>query len=123
MRYSIMVRTWPVSGGASALGTLNSRDGVRSSSMLRSRSNSCVAPMATIAVDAAISMLVGTLVTVAIWPQTAAPSALAPMIAIWKIDMPRARTQSGKASCADTLRVLAVVIHAAPARNMAGAAT
>jgi hypothetical protein len=45
------------------------------------------------------------------------------MMAIWYIDMPRARTQSGRPICADTLSVLAVVIQAMPAANMAGTAT
>ena len=39
------------------------------------------------------------------------------------MDMPRARTQLGRASWADTLSVLAVVIHAIPASTMAGTAT
>ena len=37
--------------------------------------------------------------------------------------MPRARTQSGNASCADTVSELATVIHATPATSIAGAAT
>ena len=44
-------------------------------------------------------------------------------MAIWYIDMPRARTQSGKPICAETLSVLAVVIQAAPANSMASTAT
>jgi hypothetical protein len=39
------------------------------------------------------------------------------MMAIWYIDMPRARTQSGRPIWADTLSVLAVVIQAMPAAH------
>ena len=39
------------------------------------------------------------------------------------MDMPRDRTQSGRFICMVTLRVLAVVIQAAPPRNMAGTAS
>ena len=45
------------------------------------------------------------------------------MMAIWYIDMPRARTQSGKESCADTLSELAQQIQATPLSSMAGTAT
>ncbi len=45
------------------------------------------------------------------------------MMAIWYIDMPRARTQSGRASWADTARELAQMIHAAPLSSMAATAT
>jgi hypothetical protein len=72
---------------------------------------------------AAISRLVETLLQVETWPHSAAPAALAPMMAIWYIDMPRARTQSGSASWADTLSELAQVIQAMPLSAMAGTAT
>ncbi|MCY1554577.1 hypothetical protein D9M68_911570 [compost metagenome] len=45
------------------------------------------------------------------------------MIAIWYMDMPRARTQSGRPIWIETLSVLAEVIQAAPPRNIAGTAT
>ena len=68
----------------------------------------------------ATATAVGTSVQVASWPHTAAPAALAPMMAIWKVDMPRARTQSGRPICMDTAMALAVAIHAAPSTTMAG---
>jgi hypothetical protein len=39
------------------------------------------------------------------------------------MDMPRARTQSGRPVCMATLRLLAVVSHDAPPRNMTGTAS
>ena len=79
--------------------------------------------MQRVPLAAATSRLVVTSLTVAICPQSAAPSALAPMMAIWYIDMPRARTQSGSDSCAETLRELAQAIQAMPLISMAGTAT
>jgi len=59
----------------------------------------------------------------AAYPQIAAPEAEAPIIAIWMIDNPRARTQSGSAIVAVTISVFAVIIHAPPAKNSAIIAT
>ena len=79
--------------------------------------------MQTTPLIAAASSAFGTALTVAICPHSAAPSALPPMMAIWYIDMPRARTQSGSASWADTLSELAHVIQAMPLTTMASTAT
>ena len=79
--------------------------------------------MQTTPLTAAASSALDTALTVAICPHSAAPSALPPMMAIWYIDMPRARTQSGKANCADTLSELAQVIHAMPLTSIASTAT
>ena len=45
------------------------------------------------------------------------------MMAIWYIDMPRARTQSGSVIWAETLKVLAAQSQDMPASIMAGTAT
>src|SRR5659263_727983 len=90
--------------------------------MLRSVTSRWASSIATAPLRAAISKPVGMLVSVATWPHRAAPSALAPMMAIWYIDMPRARTQSGSDSWAETLSELAHEIQAAPLSSMAGTA-
>ena len=91
--------------------------------MLRSVTQRCATNMQTVPLTAAITSPVCSVATVATWPHSAAPVALAPMMAIWNIDMPRARTQSGSASCADTLSELALVIQAMPLSSIAGIAT
>ena len=54
-----------------------------SSSMLRSTTSTLAASMHSTPLAAAKPRLEGTDVRVATWPQSAAPSALPPMIAIW----------------------------------------
>ncbi len=106
-----------------ATGRFSLRIGVWSSSTLVLTIRRFAASTASRPTGAAISRLVGTVVQVATWPQIAAPAALAPMMAIWYIDMPRARTQSGNPIWADTLSELAVVIQATPEANIARLAT
>jgi len=52
----------------------------------------------------------------------ALPAAIAPMKTVTNIASPRPRTQSGNASCADTLRVATATVQAAPATTLAKSA-
>ena len=123
MKYSMVIRMRPASGNSALAGRLKLVDRLWSSSIMSSRTQRCTIHMPSTPVTAAMARLVRTSVTLATWPQSAAPAALPPMMAIWYIDMPRARTQSGSASWAATLRVLAVEIQATPPRNITSTAT
>src|ERR1700684_976371 len=55
----------------------------------------------------------------AIHPQSALPAVIEPNMTVKKIDRPRPRTQSGKASCAETYRTDSTTVQAAPAISAA----
>ena len=55
----------------------------------------------------------------ATWPQSTLPSVRAPKNTVTNIASPRARTQSGSATCAETLRLASTAIHETPASMLA----
>ena len=65
----------------------------------------------------------GTPTTPATCPQSALPSVMAPKKTVTKIASPRPRTQSGSATCAETLRLASTAIHETPASRLATSAS
>ena len=82
MRYSICTTTRPLSGW-SCVGGVQALEGLRSSSAWRSVTRRCTSSITSTPVAAAHSRLVGTLVSEATLPHSAAPMAVPPMMDIW----------------------------------------
>src|SRR6202451_2958749 len=122
--YSMVTRTGPKSGSIAwrVTGAGHCIDGEKSTSapvctFQREASGITIIPPA-----AASSSAAGTPIKDASPPQIALPMVSAPNITVTYIANPRPRTQSGNATCADTLRLDTAAIHDAPAMKLAATA-
>ena len=117
MRYSTVTSTGPRSCSMSCAvsGAGQCMDGVRSTPAPVCSFHRQVRGMAATAPAAARKCAVGSPTQTATSPQTALPSVRQPKNTVVYRASPRPRTQSGSATCADTLSVASAAIHDAPA--------
>ena len=124
MWYSTVTRTGPLSGSIAwvVTGSGHCIDGEKSTFAPVCSFQRQVSGIAIIAPAAASQRAAGNPPMDASSPQIALPMVSAPNITVTYTASPRARTQSGSATCADTLRLDTAAIHDAPAMRLAATA-